>query len=92
MTEVKLVRRVQDEAGLQAEVERDLHRLDGVVAAIRVAGVIGLAHAEHDVAAPPAEGERRSKTKKSAKAADPGKAAGNKGARKAARPKVTNEA
>src|SRR4051794_20995197 len=37
-------RRVQDEAPLHAQVQSDLHRLDRVVTAVRVAGVVRLAH------------------------------------------------
>ena len=34
-----------DEAALHPEVERKLHRLDRVVAAVGIAGEVGLAHA-----------------------------------------------
>ncbi len=43
-------RRVQNKAALHAEIERHLQRLDAVVAAVRIAGVVGLAHAGDDVA------------------------------------------
>ena len=45
-------RRVQFELPGHAEIERDLQRLDGLVAAIRIAGIIGLAHAADDVLMP----------------------------------------
>src|SRR5437879_3963225 len=38
-------RRLQHEAPVHAQPERDLQRLDGVVAAVRVTGEIRLAHA-----------------------------------------------
>src|SRR5216683_1595394 len=52
-------RRLQHEAPVHAQAERDLQRLDGVVAAVRVAGEIGLAHTAHQSAYAPAVGERR---------------------------------
>ncbi len=42
-------RRVQFERLVHAEIERDLQRPDGLVAAIGIAGIIGLAHAADDV-------------------------------------------
>ena len=51
-------RRMDDEAPVHAEAQRDLHGLDGVVAAIGIAGVVGLAHAGDDVAGAAAIGER----------------------------------
>ena len=54
-------RRVQDEPALHAEIERELHGLDGVVAAIRIAGVIGLAHAGDEVFGAAPVGERARK-------------------------------
>ncbi len=42
-------RRMDREAAIHTEIERKLHRLDRVVAAIRIAGEIGLAHAGHDI-------------------------------------------
>ena len=41
-------RRFEHEAALHAEVERDLHGLDRIVPAVRIAGVVGLAHAADD--------------------------------------------
>ena len=54
-------RRVQHEAAIHAEIERDLHRLDGVVAAIGIARKIRFAHAADDMAdaAPIGEGGRK---------------------------------
>jgi hypothetical protein len=51
-------RRVQHEASVHAEIERDLQRLDGVVAAVGIAGEVRLAHAAHQVGdgAPPGDG------------------------------------
>src|SRR4051812_394522 len=49
--------RVQDEARLETEIERHLHGLDGVVAAVRIARVVGLTDAEHDMAAAAPIGE-----------------------------------
>ena len=51
-------RRMDDEAPVHAEIERDLHRLDGVVAAIRIAGVVGLAHAGDEMLGAAPIGER----------------------------------
>ena len=42
-------RRMEHEPRLHAEIERALHRLDGIVATVRIAAVIGLAHARDDV-------------------------------------------
>ena len=42
-------RRMDDEAPIHAERQRQLHRLDGVVAAIRIAGEVGFAHAGNEV-------------------------------------------
>ena len=42
-------RRMDDETPVHAERQRQLHRLDRVVAAIRIAGKIGLAHAGDEV-------------------------------------------
>ena len=42
-------RRMQFELSRHAEIERGLQRLDGLVAAIRIAGIIGLAHAADDM-------------------------------------------
>ena len=47
-----------DHAAVHAERERDLHRLDGVVAAVGIAGEIGLAHAGDQVLGAAAIGER----------------------------------
>jgi hypothetical protein len=51
-------RRVQHEALVHAEAERDLQRLDGVVAAIGIAGEVGFAHPADEMAdaAPPGDG------------------------------------
>ena len=43
-------RRMDGDAPVEPEAERHLHRLDGVVAAIRIAGIIGFAHAGDDMA------------------------------------------
>src|SRR5215475_12590431 len=51
-------RRMDHEAPLHAEIERQLHGLDGVVAAIRIAGEVGLAHAGDQVAGAASIGER----------------------------------
>ncbi len=51
-------RGVQHEAALHAEVQRHLQGLHRVVAAIRVAGIIRLAHAGDDVPDAPPVGER----------------------------------
>ena len=50
-------RRMQCEALVEAERERDLHGLDGVVAAIGIAGIIGLAHAGDEMAGAAAIGD-----------------------------------
>jgi hypothetical protein len=50
-------RRVQDEAPFHAEVQRHLQRLNRVVAAVRVAGVVRLAHAGDEVAQPAPVGQ-----------------------------------
>src|SRR6202008_3186943 len=50
--------RVQLEALRHAEIERIVERADGLVAAIRIAGIVGLAHAADDVRNPAAIGER----------------------------------
>ncbi len=52
-------RRVQFERSGHAEIERGLQRLDGLVAAIRIAGIIGLAHAADDVGDAAPVGQRR---------------------------------
>ena len=57
-------RRVQLEVLGHAEVERGLQRLDGLVAAIRIAGVIGLAHAADDVTDAAPVGQRRGEGEK----------------------------
>ncbi len=57
-------RRMEHKAAVHAEIERELHRLHGVVAAIRIAGEICLAHTGDDVlgAAPIGQrGARRSR-------------------------------
>ena len=51
-------RGVQHEAVLHAEVERDLQRLDRVVAAIGIAGIVRLAHPAYYVAQAAPVGER----------------------------------
>ena len=71
-------RRMDDEAPIHAETERNLHGLDGVVAAIGVTGVVGLAHAGDDVAGAAAIGERAGEAEKDKVAA------GHKGGRQAA--------
>ena len=52
---------MQHEAAIHAEIERNLKRLDGVVAAVRIAAVICLTHAGDDVLDATAVGERASK-------------------------------
>ena len=42
-------RRMEHEAAIHPEIERDLKRLDGVVAAVRIAAVVRLANAGDDV-------------------------------------------
>src|ERR1700704_6216880 len=54
-------RRMDDEAALHAEIERQLHRLHGVVAAIGIAGKVGLAHAGDQVPGATPIGERARK-------------------------------
>ena len=51
-------RRLDDEILFHAEVQRDLHRLQRVVAAIGIAGIIRLAHAADEMAQTAAEGDR----------------------------------
>ncbi len=51
-------RGMDGEALVEAEAERDLHGLDGVVAAVGITGIIGLAHAGDDVAGGAPIGER----------------------------------
>src|SRR6266508_1394673 len=51
-------RRMDDEAAIHAEIERKLHGLDRVVAAIRIAGEIGLAHPGDEMPGAAAIGER----------------------------------
>ena len=43
-------RRVQDKAAVHAQIERHLHGLDAVVAAVRIAGKIALADAQYQMA------------------------------------------
>ncbi|ABA49515.1 hypothetical protein BURPS1710b_0356 [Burkholderia pseudomallei 1710b] len=52
-------RRFQHEARVHAEIERDLQRLHRVVAAVRIAGEIGLAHAADERAQPAPISDRR---------------------------------
>jgi hypothetical protein len=54
-------RRVQHQPGLQPQVQGDLKRLDGVVAAIGIARIVSLADARDDVLDAAAIGQRRSK-------------------------------
>ncbi len=54
-------RRFQHEAGVHADIERNLHRLDRVVAAIGIAGKIRLAHAADDALQAAPVGERGGK-------------------------------
>ena len=49
---------MQHEAPLHAEIERDLQRLDGVVAAVGIAREVGLAHAAHQHAGAAPIGQR----------------------------------
>jgi hypothetical protein len=49
---------MDDEAALHAQVEGELHGLDGIVAAVGIAGVIGLAHAGHQMLDAAPVGER----------------------------------
>src|SRR6266852_3010870 len=51
-------RRLQHEAPVHSQAERHLQRLDRIVAAVRVAGEIGLAHSAHERPDPPAVGKR----------------------------------
>src|SRR5258706_2556971 len=51
-------RRLGREARVHAQAERDLKRLDGVVAAIRIAGEVGLAHSPDQAADAAPVGER----------------------------------
>ena len=55
-------RRMQLELPGHAERERGLHGADGVVAAIGIAGIIGLAHAADDVGDAAPVGQRRGKS------------------------------
>src|SRR6202041_3275242 len=57
-------RRVQFEPLVHPEIECDLQRLDGLVTAIRIAGIIGLAHTADDVPDPAPVGQRRSERQK----------------------------
>jgi hypothetical protein len=56
-------RRVQHEAPVHAESERQLHRLDGIVAAIGIARVIRLAHAGNEMLDAAPVGDRAGKGK-----------------------------
>src|SRR6266853_1572213 len=49
--------RLQHEAPVHSQAERHLQRLDRIVAAVRVAGEIGLAHSAHERPDPPAVGK-----------------------------------
>jgi hypothetical protein len=51
-------RGVDHEAAIHAKRQRELHRLDGVVAAIRVAGIVGLAHSGNQMFQPAPVGDR----------------------------------
>ena len=51
-------------SAVHAKGQRDLHRLDGVVAAIRIAGIVGFAHAGDEMLRPAPIGERRGKGEK----------------------------
>src|ERR1700716_3027651 len=57
-------RRVQFELLVHTEIERDLQRPDGLIAAIRIAGIIGLAHAADDVRDAAPVGQRSRKGQK----------------------------
>ena len=50
-------RRMDHEAPLHPEIERKLHGFDRVVAAIRIPGIVGLAHARHEMLDSTAVGE-----------------------------------
>ena len=50
--------RIEHEPPIHAEIERELHGFDGVVAAIRIAGKIGLTHAADEVPGAAPIGER----------------------------------
>ena len=54
---------MDDEAPVHAERKGQLHRLDRVVAAIRIAGKVGLAHAGDDVLYTAPIGDRAGKEK-----------------------------
>jgi hypothetical protein len=56
-------RRVDDETPFHAEIERKLHSLQRVVAAVRIAGIVGLAHAGDDMFHATAIGERPGESK-----------------------------
>src|SRR5262245_9427720 len=56
-------RRVQHEAAVHAEIERDLQRLQRVVAAIGIAREVGLAHAAHEVPDVTPPGDRGGESK-----------------------------
>ena len=57
-------RRMDDEARVHPEIERELHCLHGVVAAVRIAGEIRLAHAGDDALETAAISERARKRQK----------------------------
>ncbi len=56
--------RVQYEPLLHSQIQGDLERLDGVVAAIRIPGIIGLAHSSDEVAQPSTVSQGGSKGQK----------------------------
>src|SRR3984893_10910820 len=56
--------RVQYEPLLHSQIQDDLERLDGVVAAIRIPGIIGLAHSSDEVAQPSTVSQGGSKGQK----------------------------
>src|SRR4051795_10646002 len=62
-------RSVNHEAPLHAQIDRELHRLDGVVAAIRITGKIRLAHAADEMLHAAPIGERARKDKENEVAA-----------------------
>ena len=71
--------RMNHETALHAEIERELHGFDRVVAAVGIAGEIGLAHAGDQMLDPAPIGERaRERQEREV-------AAGNKGGRQPAR-------
>src|SRR5271165_5664844 len=57
-------RRMNDKTAVGAERQSKLHRFDGVVAAIRIAGEIGFAHAGNEVADIAPVGDRTGKSEK----------------------------